>query len=279
VLFDMLNSFVSLARLLNLSHVSNELGFTRQTVKRHITELEDKIGASLFRLEDRKYVLTKEGEEALPGAKMLLLNANNWISGISGPHSSKIKIEYEEGANFHFIQKHPISLLHTMGPKLLKSALKSWIDANGRIDHDALKALQLYAVNFRKQEKFWVCMSIGEKSSLASWLGQDLVMSSAGALIQESPITGNYTTDAVEAYDYVYHTGDIVYDHVCSGLPHTLGGRGDIANFQRLILPCTFPNGEGFISSFVFRTNNINISNFEYENIPKMSEEWEMKDK
>ena len=41
LLFEMLRSFTTLARTLNLSHAVEELNSTRQTIRRHISQLED----------------------------------------------------------------------------------------------------------------------------------------------------------------------------------------------------------------------------------------------
>jgi len=278
VLFDILNSFVCLARLLNLSHASKELGFTRQTIRRHVAELEEKIGKPLFELDNRKYILTEAGRAALPGAKLLLLNANSWIEGFSKKQDVKNTNSLKKDTDFNFIQKHSISVLNQKGPKLLQQALQKWIEGEGRIDHASLIEMQPHAVNFRKQGTYWVCIHIGDKSSLATWLGEEQALSAAGELINESPITGNYVNDAVEAFDYAYYTGDIVYDHVCARLPHVRGGQHSNVNYHRLVLPCNFPNEQVFIASYVFRTNDIQIGDVPPADVPKMDEKWSMID-
>ena len=69
LLFEMIRSFVTLAATLNLSHAVKDLGSTRQTVRRHISTLEDAMGVPLFYVDDRRYYLTVAGENALPDAK------------------------------------------------------------------------------------------------------------------------------------------------------------------------------------------------------------------
>ena len=59
VLFEALRSFSTLASTLNLSRAVDALGTTRQTVRRHISLLEEARGEELFALIDRQYVLTK----------------------------------------------------------------------------------------------------------------------------------------------------------------------------------------------------------------------------
>ena len=61
LLFEMIRSFTTLAKTLNLSHAVSELNSTRQTVRRHIAQLEAVKGETLFTLESRQYHLTEAG--------------------------------------------------------------------------------------------------------------------------------------------------------------------------------------------------------------------------
>ena len=54
LLYEMMRSFVALARTLNLSQAVEALGSTRQTVRRHIAQLEQAMGLSLFEVEQRR---------------------------------------------------------------------------------------------------------------------------------------------------------------------------------------------------------------------------------
>ena len=53
LLFEILRSFTMLAATLNLSHAVKELGSTRQTVRRHISQLEDIKGGEADRNSTR----------------------------------------------------------------------------------------------------------------------------------------------------------------------------------------------------------------------------------
>ena len=54
----MLRAFDSLARTLNLSETAECLGVTRQTVRRHLSDLESHRGGALFTLNKQSYALT-----------------------------------------------------------------------------------------------------------------------------------------------------------------------------------------------------------------------------
>ena len=74
----MLRAFVCVSDHLNLSKACEELGATRQTVRRHITELEAIKGAKLFEVEDRQYRLTPFGRGSLAGARAILRQLDLW---------------------------------------------------------------------------------------------------------------------------------------------------------------------------------------------------------
>ncbi len=64
-MFEMLRSFTTLASTLNLSRAVIALGSTRQTVRRHIQQLEELRGEQLFEVHDRQYVLTEAGSRSV----------------------------------------------------------------------------------------------------------------------------------------------------------------------------------------------------------------------
>ena len=76
---EMLRSFVTLAKFLNLTHAVNHLGSTRQTVRRHIEMLQSLRGEKLLAFVDRQYVLTREGELALVEAEQILQLDEAWM--------------------------------------------------------------------------------------------------------------------------------------------------------------------------------------------------------
>ena len=81
LLYEMIRSYTTLARTLNLSHAVDELGITRQTLRRHIAQLEQVRNESLFSVKDRRYELTPAGEAALPTAHDLLARIETWSMG------------------------------------------------------------------------------------------------------------------------------------------------------------------------------------------------------
>ncbi len=107
LLFEMMRSFVTLAHTLNLSHAVAELVSTRQTVRRHIQQLEEAMGAPLFTIENRRYSLTKVGLEALPEARDILDRGKLWLDGKTRHADGMLRLSHEEpnGWSFHQQQK------------------------------------------------------------------------------------------------------------------------------------------------------------------------------
>jgi hypothetical protein len=98
LLFEMIRSFTTLARTLNLSHAVEELNSTRQTVRRHIAQLEELRGERLFDVINRRYELTEAGNAALPSALSLLGHGRLWLRGQIKDVDGLMGMSYEEGS-------------------------------------------------------------------------------------------------------------------------------------------------------------------------------------
>ena len=130
----MLRSFVTLARSLNMTNTVSELGISRQTVRRHINELEAIRRVTLFDFTDRKYSLTPDGKQALFEAEVLLQKANNWIADNSNLVNGlpSINLQMSDGTPFH-AQRHPLNAIWLMAPPLLKRGLTDFINAESLV--------------------------------------------------------------------------------------------------------------------------------------------------
>lgn len=102
-----------MSRTLNLSKTCVELEATRQTVRRHLTDLEAIKGEKLFRVEDRQYYLTPFGHVSIDGAKFVLRSLD--IRSGQSPLTRQISDGLEtsqfvdaDGRKF-FSQHHPVS--------------------------------------------------------------------------------------------------------------------------------------------------------------------------
>ena len=80
---NFLNTFETVARHLSFTNAAKELYLTQAAVSHQIRSLEDQIGVELFHRENRKIILTKEGEKLLPSV----------VSGLQGISDSLDKIQ------------------------------------------------------------------------------------------------------------------------------------------------------------------------------------------
>ena len=80
---DMLRSFVTLAETQNLSQTVELLGVSRQTVRRHVRELELARGTVFFEPGESRYSLTEAGKNAAEDAQNLIMGMAEWVDGIA----------------------------------------------------------------------------------------------------------------------------------------------------------------------------------------------------
>ena len=80
---NFLNTFETVARHLSFTKAAKELYLTQAAVSHQIRSLENQIGVELFYRENRKIILTKEGEKLLPSV----------VSGLQGISDSLDKIQ------------------------------------------------------------------------------------------------------------------------------------------------------------------------------------------
>ncbi|MEM1065998.1 MAG: LysR family transcriptional regulator [Pseudomonadota bacterium] len=269
----MLRAFVSMSRNLNLSKTCEELGATRQTVRRHITDLERIKGETLFTVEDRRYRLTPEGEASLDGAKAILLELDTWAG------QSALKKQFSRGLEFsryvdadgrEFLsQQQPVYKIALNGLPLVKRALVAWGNAEARIEHTAMEAIRPYTVIYRKGPAGWVFVDIGTESAYAKWFGWAWSKSAIGKLMNEDNVGDEFNEFISGAYSRIYEEGGVRLDHLFAFLPKD-GGDALPVTFQRLLLGCVFPDGTPGLSVLALITPQVEIDALAPEDRPAL---------
>jgi biotin operon repressor len=260
LLFEMLRSFVTLADTLNVSRSVQELGVTRQTLRRHIEILEAARGQPLFLVEDRQYRLTQEGQYALQEARALLERGRAWLDAEAGHRAGLFNFSLSpEGGYFYHLQQHPISRVWTQERPLLADTVKAWALAEGQIEHKAFQVVRPSALVFRYLDGNWICAEVGEHSDFARWYGWSWARSSVGRKIDGLPGAGRFNFSAAQSYDELHAAQGLRLDHVATLMPH---GPDDTLRpicFARLLLGCRFPDGSFAMMSMVDRSSQIDI--------------------
>ncbi|MGJ8583414.1 MAG: helix-turn-helix domain-containing protein [Marinosulfonomonas sp.] len=272
----MLRAFVSMSRNLNLSKTCQELGATRQTVRRHVSDLERLKGEKLFIVTDRQYHLTPFGKACLDGAKSILLELDTWAGQSSLRKNISQGLEASQyidadGREF-FSQQQPVSKITFDGLPLMRKALVAWGNAETRIEHEAMELIRPYSVLYRQGPSGWVFVDIGMESAYAKWFGWAWSKSAIGKLMSDDNVGDEYNEFIAGAYSRIYEEGGVRLDHLFAYLPKD-GGDPLPVTFQRLLLGCVFPDGTPGLNVLAVITKKVDIDAIEDEDIPEIPED------
>jgi hypothetical protein len=270
----MLRAFVCMSRNLNLSKTCQELGATRQTVRRHLTDLERIMGEPLFWVTDRQYQQTPFGKASLDGAKSLLLQFDTWSGQSSLKKNSsggleKLQYTDTDGRVYHS-QQHPVSQVAFEGLPIMKKAFVAWGNAETQIEHKAMDDIRPYMVLFRKGPLGWVFVHVGKESAYARWFGWTWSRSAIGKLISDDNVGDEYNEFSLGAYSRIYDESGVRLDHLYAHLPKD-GGEPQPVTFQRLLLGGVFPDGAPGLILLAALTEQIEIEAVEEAVRPQLS--------
>lgn len=273
----MLRAFVCMSRTLNLTKACEELGATRQTVRRHIADLEAIKGEKLFKVEDRQYQLTPYGQASIDSAKSILLNLDTWAgqSPLTRQFSAgleKSRFIDAEGRVF-YSQQHPVSKISSNGLPLLRSALASWGRAETQIEAEAMQEIRPYTVLYRKGPSGWVFVDVGTESAYARWFGWAWSKSAIGKLMQEDNVGEEFNEFIAGAYTRIYDEGGVRLDHLFAYLPKDGEDLPLPVTFQRLLLGCVFPDGTPGLSVLAVITRQVEIDAVDADDLPSIPNE------
>lgn len=274
LLHEMIRSFTTLARTLNLSHAVKELGSTRQTLRRHIALLEELKGVELFVVVDRQYQLTEAGLRALPEAEDILARGTSWLNRDVGhveglQHIGKV---LPDGWSFHQ-QQQSLEGMWTSSRPLFRETVKAWTIAQGELEHEALQHIRPYFMVFRDSPYGWLSVEIGDESAYVSWFGWTAARSSIGRDVGKMPGGDDFARLLSAPFDEVKYTRGLRLDHVCTLLPRVEGGDMVPLSYQRLMLGGTFPDGTFALISVVERCYDLSIDGVSPEQVKMMPEE------
>ena len=273
ILFDMLRSFTTLARTLNVSKAVRILGSTRQTLRRHIDILEEVRGEKLFEVKDRQYGLTEAGSRSIQEAETVLARGEAWLAGRNQNIDGLALVKYDDGQGFtYYAQQHPVPRLWRDSPPLLRHGLQAWMNGHAQLEHRSMKKITPYLNVYRKHKNSWLCVHVGEQSSIARWLGPVWAKSAIGCVLEEDPMSSGADRFAIEAYDRISREGNIRLDHIFVRLPRKEGGIPQPGSYQRLLLSCVFPDGRSAVATLTAITNRIDISGLGLKGLPTTPE-------
>lgn len=263
LLFEMIRSFTTLASTLNLSHAVSELHSTRQTVRRHISQLEVLRGEPLFRVTARRYELTDAGHAALPEAQELLIRARAWSRGQSGSHGTLQYLKAQTGDWTFFQQQQPMGSIWRGDSVLLRETYRAWMMASGEIESPWLSHVRPYLMVYRNSENGWICVEFGEKSAYVNWFGRDYARSSVGRPIARLPAGEEFGQMLDQSFVDIEATQMARLDHVFTRMPKRSGEKQVTMVYQRLMMAGFFPDRSPAVMTLVVPTSDVKIDELE----------------
>ena len=260
-IYSILRSFLTLARNLNLSRTTKELNITRQSVRRHIDQLEEQVGARLFKMEDNEYCLTPAGKRWMSETANLLEQMDTLFGSSTTLVNGLplVNIQVSEDHRF-YAQQHPaVDVWANSTPPLIKKGLEVWVLSQGALDHHTMEVIRPYLLVYRQLKEEWICTEVGDRSSYATWLGSTWAKSAIGQTYEDDPIKSQADAFMVRAHRKVSQVGAPLYYHISTKFPRREFGELVPVNYQKLVLPCRFPNGSPAVVTLVARTDKISI--------------------
>lgn len=261
LLYEMLRSFASLAQTLNLSKTVKSLGSTRQTVRRHIDQLEEYMGNPLFSFENRQYQLTETGKNALEEAKELLARGEAWLNNESRHVHGLHYLALEAGKIPYFLQQHPLTALWDNASELMKFGFHCWAQSEGELESPSFAKLRPYLMVFRynTQNGDWICTEVGEKSSFATWFGWEKYRSAVGRSAVNLPTDKGYSYLLTQSFHDVASTRGVRLDHIHTHMPYGPEDTPTPISYHRLVMASRYADGELALATLIDRTMNVQI--------------------
>ena len=267
LLFEMIRSFVTLASTLNLSHAIKDLGSTRQTVRRHITQLETTMDGPLFALEERQYRLTELGVSVLPGAKDILARGSLWLRGQARSVGQLQHLQAKVGDWEFYQEQQSLGQIWSGSSILLRETFRAWSMSGGEIENLSFAHVRPYVIIYRHTDVGWICVEFGQKSVYVNWFGQDYARSSIGRPISKMPAGEEFSHLIDEAFHEVEAAQMARLDHVFTFMPRGESEKPTPIAYQRLIFSGSFPDKSPAVISLVVPADQVNISGLDLSTV------------
>jgi hypothetical protein len=258
--FAMLRSFVELGTSLNLTSTVSRLGVSRQTIRRHIRDLELILQLQLFETGVKTYQLTEQGREFLAESSRLMDHVQDVMSGVlcASRHAHDVTFN-PEGERYYLSKQHSLMDCSNSNCHLIRHGFASWMSSRGQLSSDELERLMPFLAIYRYQRDGWVYMHVGEQSSLATWLGPVWARSEIGTFVHDDAVANPSDRFVFDAYKSVFVTGSPRLDHVATVIPVSREGEMQPINYQRLTMVGVLPDGTHVLLVLSVRTNEIDV--------------------
>ena len=261
LLHEMMRSFTTLARTLNLSQAVEELSSTRQTVRRHISQLEAAMGSKLFMVENRRYYLTELGERAVTPAQMIIDQGEAWYQGSYDRPGGLTRFGIEDASGWAYHQQQqPMTYVWDGDSELLRAAVSAWSLAQGDLEHEEMQRIRPYIIVYRDAADSWICTEIGEESFYSKWYGWAQARSSVGRQLDQFPGGEKFSNLINIPFRDVQAERGIRLDQVVMTLPEDAVANRRFLTFDRLLMGVRLPDGSPALMSVVDRPTKLDVA-------------------
>jgi hypothetical protein len=270
---DMLVAFQTMANILNLTEVANQLNVTRQTVKRHLKDFEELKGQDLFTLHRGRYQLTEVGRDTLTEVSDIvqridgLSPSNRYVLSTKNGYEHSKYVD-EDDIQF-FAQQHSVGSPKLFHAPLIEEMVRAWGNGLTTLYHPAMDRIRPFLVVYRRSVDGWICVEVGDKSAYARWFGEDQARSAQGVLSQADDVGDDYNAFISRAYEGINSGGGIRLDHIYARLPRSGWERPQPVSFQRILAGCAFPDGQRALAVLVVMTDRIEVDALSGQTIEK----------
>lgn len=241
LLYGYIGSFVKLAYVGDVNLAAEALSVTRQTVKRHIVELEDLLDAQLFDVVASKSRLTSLGNLWLPRAQELMDVASAFL-------------RRKTSANAAYLSTH-IPLRHLFNgddcsPDLRELAY-AWKRSDFKLNSDEILPFLDRCIVYERQNGRWYTRSMGENAAFSQWFGKEEAQKSVGQPISDIATSEELYGEVNYLLDRVYTQGGLFLTEVACALGKPGHDQRVPVMYQRLMAELVDESGRPVVVSMI----------------------------
>lgn len=242
ILFGYIRSFVGLAAVKDVSVVADQFSTTRQTIGRHVHELENMIGCELFASIGARSELTDSGRLWTSRASEILDLAAPFMVGAS-----------VEGPRYRSTQV-PLRVLLDEGSKSsprLREFVNAWMRCDKRLASPDLARFCSELIVYERRNGAWYAKQIGENTALSDRYGIEDTTVGAGMRVTEIMSGADLHDEVSFLLDAVYTRGGVHFSEVSCRLVNPITGLREPMLYERALVELTDDLGKPVIASLI----------------------------
>ncbi len=259
---DTISGLIALSAVAHAGTVSGAAEYCsmeRPTLKKKLEKLAVLMndGRELFNVKKgtKGDILTPDGRRLWSRIEPYLHDIEEALTGIEAVND----VDYDPEVIDDFIShEHSVRLLEAGNcVPLIKHAWRAWRDGGYFLDGTSMAALKSWLVVFQRRETGWEMFEVGERSSYATWYGEEVARNAIARVHENGRIPGTFEFNSWSPFAAVLDRCQPRYDHIQANIRRN--GKKEWVSMQRLAVPVRRADGTWVVASVVARTNQIEI--------------------